>query len=131
MTFIQSPIKRFVKRLLSAIFILLAANALLLGLYAYYKKSISDKMLPIPLLKTLSTSLVFDNKQFTLDSIAINQLDSQHLWAMLLDDKQGTILWKHNFPEELPSIYTLSDIALLSRYYLKIIRHILGSIRKA
>lgn len=120
MTFIQSPIKRFVKRLLSAIFILLAANALLLGLYAYYyKKSISDKMLPIPLLKTLSTSLVFDNKQFTLDSIAINQLDSQHLWAMLLDDKQGTILWKHNFPEELPSIYTLSDIALLSRYYLK------------
>ena len=120
MTFIQSPIKRFVKRLLSAIFILLAANALLLGLYAYYyKKSISDKMLPIPLLKTLSTSLVLDNKQFTLDSITINQLDSQHLWAVLLDDKQGTILWKHNFPEELPSIYTLSDIALLSRYYLK------------
>ena len=117
---IQSPIKRFVKRLLSAIFILFVANVLLLGLYAYYyKKSISDKMLPIPLLKSLSTSLVFDNNKFTLDSIIVSQLDSQHLWAMLLDNKHGTILWKHNFPKELPSIYTLSDIAILSRYYLK------------
>ena len=117
---IQSPIKRFVKRLLSAVFILLITNVLLLGLYAYYyKESISDKMLPIPLLKSLSTSLVLDNNQFTLDSITINQLDTQHLWAMLLDDKRGTILWEHNTPEELPSVYTLSDIALLSRYYLK------------
>ena len=109
---IQSPIKRFVKRLLSAVFILLITNVLLLGLYAYYyKESISDKMLPIPLLKSLSTSLVLDNNQFTLDSITINQLDTQHLWAMLLDDKRGTILWEHNTPEELPSVYTLSDIA--------------------
>lgn len=117
---IQSPIKRFVKRLLIAVFVLLAANAFLLGLYAYYyQKSISDKMLPIPLLKSLSTSLVLNNNQFTLDSITTKQLDSQLLWAMLLDDKQGTILWKHNTPEELPSVYTLSDIALLSRFYLK------------
>lgn len=64
-------------------------------------------------------SLVFDNNQFTLDRETISQLDTQHLWAMLLDDKQGIILWKHNTPDELPSVYSLSDIALLSRFYLK------------
>lgn len=120
MAAIQSPVKRFVKRLLLAISVLLAANILLLGAYAYYyKESVSGEMLPIPLLKLLSHSLKSGQEHFILDSIATEQLDSQHLWAMLLDDRQGTVLWSHNIPPELPGAYTLSDIALLSRYYLK------------
>lgn len=38
---------------------------------------------------------------------------------MLLDDRQGTVLWSYKLPEEIPTYYTLSDIAAFSRYYLK------------
>lgn len=117
---LQSPVKRFMKRLLLALSILFVLNILLSGFYVFrHIKSASEEMLPIPLLKQLSRTLVADGNCFKIDSVTINQLQSQHLWAMLLDDRQGTILWSYKLPRELPQKYTLSDIAFLSRYYLK------------
>jgi signal transduction histidine kinase len=119
---IQSPVRRFVKHLLLIVSALFVLNVLFLGLYVYYysyKKSLSEEVLPIPLLKQLSGALVSEKGGFELGAAAEDQLRSQHLWAMLIDDKQGTILWSYHLPNELPKTYSLTDVALLSRYYIK------------
>ena len=91
-----------------------------MGIYIYrHQKSVSNEMPIIPLLKQLSQELVLKDNQYYLDITTQNELDKQDMWAMLLDDNQGNILWSHELPEEIPSSYTLSDIAVLSRFYLK------------
>jgi len=73
----------------------------------------------IPLLKQFPQELVLKGNHYYLDNDVQNELDKQDMWAMLLDDRQGTVLWSYKLPEEIPTYYTLSDIAAFSRYYLK------------
>ncbi len=117
---IQSSIKRFMMRLSVAVILLLAINLLFLGIYIYrHQKSVSDEMAILPLLKQFPKELVLRDNHFYLGNNIQNELDKQCMWAMLLDDKLGTVLWSYKLPEEIPSHYTLSDIAAFSRYYLK------------
>lgn len=117
---IQSSIKRFIMRLSIAVILLLAINILFLGIYIYrHQKSVSDEMAILPLLKQFPKELVLRDNHFYLGSHVQNELDKQDMWVMLLDDKLGTVLWSYKLPEEIPSHYTLSDIAAFSRYYLK------------
>lgn len=117
---IQSFVKRFIFRLSLAIILILTANIIILGIYIYLQqKSLSDEVAIIPLLKQLSQKLVLKDDCFYLDNNLQNKLDNQNTWAMLLDERQGTILWSYKLPKEIPTNYTLSDIAFLSRYYLK------------
>ena len=107
-------------RLSLAIILVLTINLLLLGIYIYrHQKSVSDKMAIIPLLKQFPQELVLKGNHYYLDNDVQNELDKQDMWAMLLDDRQGTVLWSYKLPEEIPTYYTLSDIAAFSRYYLK------------
>ena len=117
---IQSSVKRFMLRLSLAIILVLTINLLLLGIYIYrHQKSVSDEMAIIPLLKQFPQELVLKGNHYYLDNDVENELDKQDMWAMLLDDRQGTVLWSYKLPEEIPTYYTLSDIAAFSRYYLK------------
>lgn len=117
---IRSSIKRFVMRLSVAILLVLAINLLFVGIYIYrHQKTVSDEMAIIPLLKQFPQELVLKDNQYYLNSNMQNELEKQDMWAMLLDDRQGTVLWSYKLPEEIPTHYTLSDVAALSRYYLK------------
>jgi len=117
---IQSSIKRFILRLSLAIFLILVINILLLGIYIYrHQKAVSDEMAIIPLLKQFSQELVLKDNHYSLGRDTQHQLDKQDMWAMLLDDKQGNILWDYKLPDEIPTNFTLSDVAAFSRYYLK------------
>lgn len=44
-------------------------------------------------------------------------LQADHIWAMYLNEK-GEINWSVDLPEEIPSAFTLQDVALFSRGYL-------------
>ena len=117
---IQSSIKRFIMRLSVAVILLLAINLLFLGIYIYrHQKSVTDEMAILPLLKQFPKELVLRDNHYYLGNSVQNELDKQDMWAMLLDDKLGTVLWSYKLPEEIPCHYTLSDIAAFSRYYLK------------
>ena len=60
---------------------------------------------------------VSDGEYSISDSIAA-ELDQNQLWAMLIDEK-GTVIWSRNLPSDVPLSYTLTDVAGLSRWYLK------------
>jgi len=117
---VQSSVKRFILRLSLAIFLVLTINIFLLGIYVYrHQKSVSDETAIIPLLKQFSRELVLKDNHYSLGSDVQLQLEKQDMWAMLIDNNQGNILWSYKLPAEIPAKFTLSDVAAFSRYYLE------------
>ena len=46
------------------------------------------------------------------------ELNSSHIWAMLLD-ASGHCIWEASLPEEMPTQYTIQDVAVFSKGYLQ------------
>ena len=46
------------------------------------------------------------------------ELNSNHIWAMLLD-ASGHCIWEASLPEEIPTQYTIQDVAVFSKGYLQ------------
>ena len=46
------------------------------------------------------------------------ELNSSHIWAMLLD-ASGHCIWEASLPEEIPTQYTIQDVAVFSKGYLQ------------
>lgn len=44
--------------------------------------------------------------------------ESSFIWAMLVD-QEGDVVWSYELPPEIPLHYELTDIAVMSRWYLK------------
>lgn len=55
---------------------------------------------------------------YELDQELAAEFERQDQWAMLLDEN-GQVIWSVRKPEELADQYTLSDIARMSKWYLK------------
>lgn len=49
---------------------------------------------------------------------ARQKLESAHVWAMFLN-QNGNQIWAFNTPEDIPGNYTIQDVALFSKGYLK------------
>ena len=45
-------------------------------------------------------------------------LEDSRVWAMLLDES-GQVIWEEGLPKELPKQYSLSQVAMFSRWYLE------------
>lgn len=117
---LQSSIKRFVQRLAIAVLLIFVSNLLLLVIYMMqFQHSVNGQTPVLPLLKTFPKGLTFQHSQYTMDHQIKSQLDKQGMWSMLIDEKNGHVLWSYRLPEEIPTQYTLSDIASFSRFYLK------------
>lgn len=53
-----------------------------------------------------------------LSDEARNKLESNHIWAIFLN-ATGETVWSVNSPENIPTHYTVQDVAMFSRGYLK------------
>lgn len=63
-------------------------------------------------------ALTYSNGSYVLDEEMEQALEEQNQWAMLLDGT-GQVVWSIRKPEELKDSYTQTDIARMTRYYLK------------
>ena len=50
----------------------------------------------------------------------MQELNRNRIWAMLLD-AGGRCIWEVSLPEEIPTQYTIQDVAVFSEYVLKAI----------
>lgn len=67
----------------------------------------------------LSAELSLEEGEYHMSSEGYRMLEeSSFVWAMLVDQK-GDVVWSHELPPEVPLHYELTDIAVLSRWYLK------------
>lgn len=65
----------------------------------------------------VAESLTSNNGVFELTDVGQKALEDQYLWAMLLND-QGGVIWSQNLPDDLPTQYTVGQVASFTRWYL-------------
>ena len=66
----------------------------------------------------MADGLTLSNGKFSLSGPIATELDQHQQWAMLIDGK-GSVIWNRNLPSDVPLTYTLTDVAGLSRWYLR------------
>lgn len=87
----------------------------ILGRDKYYNTDLtSDKWS----LNRLSEALTEGSGGYELSEEAALALDKQYRFAMLIDEN-GDVVWSRHLPEEIPLHYSLTDIASMTRWYLK------------
>lgn len=120
MNVFHSSIRQFVIRTVVAIFLIACFNILLVGVYIYrFQQSVSGETAILPLIKQISGNITMVDNRYEIPASMTNELEKQNIWAMLIDDHSGKLLWIHKLPQDIPTHYTLSDIASFTRYYLK------------
>lgn len=71
------------------------------------------------LMDAASAEITLEDGEYHMSSKGYEILEeSSFVWAMLVDPK-GDVTWSHALPPEIPLHYELTDIAVLSRWYLK------------
>ncbi|AWI03423.1 sensor histidine kinase [Clostridium drakei] len=116
---LRKLIKKFTLSLLVGVVVLLLFNSIL---YSFYINTVVNNLFKPSIqttLKETSAALKNENGIFQLSSYMQQTLSKGNIWAMLLDNRTGNILWKNNLPLEMPQSFTITDVAKFSRGYLK------------
>ncbi len=70
-------------------------------------------------MEAVSAQITLEDGEYRLSPEGYGILEeSSFVWAMLVDP-EGSVVWSHELPPEIPLHYELADIAVLSRWYLK------------
>ncbi len=108
-------LRRFVGATLCISVLLLAVNFVMLGAWLF--KGMRGGQPPADTVRLTAEGLTADGGGFALSAEAERQLKASRAWAMLLD-ASGTAVWSYALPDELPRVYSLADVARMSRHYL-------------
>lgn len=93
--------------------LLLIINALGLGILASDTDFLLQEHSPKSILEDIARNLKETDTGYTLSNGTI----PDDYWCILLDDN-GTILWAENQPDDIPTHYSIRDIAKLTHWFL-------------
>ncbi len=101
------------KTILISIFILIL-NYILLGVWVYRENFVLSESI----IANTSEGLKHEENSYILDEETMKVLKQHNIWAMLIGD-HGKVLWSQDLPADIPMSYSLKEVALFTRYYLK------------
>ncbi|HBE9319470.1 TPA: HAMP domain-containing histidine kinase [Clostridioides difficile] len=110
--------------LISLLFIVLNIAGFLLFSYMLFISKYSDNLDASDSreiksnLIMIEDNLILKDGKFILDDSSKEVLHKNKVWAMLIDNN-GDRIWGFDLPKEIPSHYTLTDVAKFSRFFLK------------
>lgn len=114
---IPKLIKRFTGILLLSSFLLILFNFIAIAVIGYNQASSGS---PWEIAAETAQVLSKSKNGYVLPEKALQELNSQSAWAILIDNDTKKIIWHtENLPNNIPTEYSLSDIATLTRGYLK------------
>ncbi len=118
MNSIPKLIRRFIGILILSVFLLLFLNLALLVFAAGRQLKSQGGWTTAD---TISAGLTKQaDGPYVLDASAAAQLKTDNAWAVLIDGQTLQVTWHSDFlPKEIPSSYSVADIAYLSRAYLR------------
>lgn len=108
-------LRRFISATMIISLFLLILNFILLGVWVF--KGMDEGHSPGAVIQNVAEGLHPSSNSYSLDSSSSKLLKQNNAWAMLINDT-GHIVWNYMLPDELPEIYSLTDVAKLSRNYL-------------
>lgn len=72
---------------------------------------------PVQILQKISDSLTYEKASYTLENNSKELLVKNKVWSIVISE-DGERIWEFNIPKEIPTKYTIQDIAALSKGYL-------------
>ncbi|GIP00492.1 two-component sensor histidine kinase [Paenibacillus lautus] len=108
-------LRRFVGSTILVSFLLLLFNLVLLGSLIF--KETHNGPSPEAVVQQLANGLELEEGNYVLGNEAMQLLDTNQAWAMLLD-RGGQVQWSERLPDNIPRSYDVTDVAKFSRYYL-------------
>ncbi|WP_159887990.1 sensor histidine kinase [Paenibacillus puerhi] len=108
-------LRRFVATTIIVSFLLLIFNFILLGTLVF--KKINQQPSPEGVVEEVAANLNLQDDNHILDNHAVQLLQDNQAWAMLLGD-DGHVQWEYQLPIDIPRTYNLIDVAKFTRYYL-------------
>lgn len=109
-------VRRFIGILLLSIFLLFVLNVLVL-FYVALNQSPSGS--PYTTAETAAKAVFKTDDGYAMDKEMLSNLLSENIWAILIDEKSKSVVWKtNNTPESIPDAYSLSDISSIATGYL-------------
>lgn len=117
MNSVERFFRHYVLSTIGILILFVCVNLMLLaGFFSFtYASGVTEDTFPI---EEFSTHIIENGNVLEADKEAIDMLRDKGAWAMILND-DGTIIWEENLPDELPRKYTVTDVALFSRWYLE------------
>ncbi|GMQ55989.1 HAMP domain-containing sensor histidine kinase [Vallitalea sediminicola] len=113
---ISRILRRFIGSTIIICILILILNYTILASFVF--KGMNGGHSPGNMLKNIARDFSDNNLNYILSDITKKQLLQKNVWAMLIDNN-GQVIWDYRLPQEIPYSYTLTDIAKLSRNYLK------------
>lgn len=117
---IQKFFKKFIRILILSGIAIVVLN---LFIYAFYMQGAinesNNPYSPSKMLTKTSSDLSYENGRFILSSDMEKTLKNKNIFAMLIDNHSGKVIWSFNMPQEIPMSYSASDISKFSKSYLK------------
>ena len=112
-------IRRYVLTAVLIAFLVLFFNWLFLLLWGYWTMKGERNIALRWRIEEIAEELSEENSSFRMTKEGYQRLEeSPFVWAMLIKD-DGTLGWSYQLPPEIPHNYTLADISVLSKWYLK------------
>lgn len=100
-------------------FLALVANVLVMGIFVMTVGSLHDGAPPFSPADVdgLDEELVLEGGSHRLPDAVVEDLRDRGQWAMLIDD-EGEVVWEIDLPADVPTSYTMADVASFTRWYL-------------
>lgn len=116
----QKLIRRYVRILFVSVIVILLLNILLAGITVSSSIFKDKESSPWTMAEQTAMDLRQTGASYSLSDGLAEQLTNQNAFAMLIENDSGTVQWHtDNMPDEIPLRYSISEIASLSRTYLK------------
>ncbi|MEJ8544733.1 sensor histidine kinase [Brevibacillus borstelensis] len=108
-------LRRFISATILIAAFLLILNYVFLGAWVFNGMNASKS--PMDVVRATSGELHRTSGSYALGAKAEKLLMQHSAWAMLVDNT-GQVAWDYALPDELPRLYSLTDVAKLSRHYI-------------
>lgn len=113
----KSMMKILVRYVLSAAGIALILLGLNVAVLISWLEATGDSSILGYRVSEVAESLTSNQGEYELSYVGQKALEDQYQWAMLLND-QGRVIWSKNLPDDLPTHYTVGQVASFTRWYL-------------
>lgn len=111
-------LRRFIRATVLISVLLLVLNGVLLA--AWVLKGMNTGQSPAAVVERVSKGLTREAAglaSYTLQPAASELLDQRESWAMLIN-QSGQAVWSYRLPSEVPTVYSLTDVARFTQRYI-------------
>lgn len=117
----MKSVNQFIKRFISILFFSSVAILIInIALLFFFTENYANNSSPYGYTEELAGKFRTENGRYVLSADIEKKMTEQNYWAVIIENDSKKVVWQSkNLPNEIPKNYSISDIAELTRGYVK------------